>query len=117
MWFYLGLGRPHAPVQELATVATSTYRLPLVVMDLILDVEGRGVYEILDRVPELAERGYHGNPHSRLRTDLGGVLRTSFCPPEFGACHLFFGEDSKKRGWSDPLGCRAPPVPPARRAP
>ncbi len=83
MWFYLGLGRPHGPAGELATVATSTYRLPLVVMDLILDVEGRGVYEIRDRAPGLAERGYHGNPHYRLRTDLGGVVRTSFCTPEF----------------------------------
>jgi len=83
MWFYVGMGRATIPHGELATIITSNYRLPLVVMDLVLDVEGKGSYEVMDRAPGLAQGGFYNNPHYRLRTDYGGIIRYCYCTPDF----------------------------------
>jgi len=83
MWFYLGAGDEMKIAGVAGTVATSNYRLPMVVMDLALDVDGRGEYEVRERRPGLAVTGYFTNPDYRLRTDFGGILRYSYCTPDF----------------------------------
>lgn len=83
MSLYLGIGGKPAVGGARATVATSGYRLPLLVMDLALDIDGRGEYEVKERRPGLALGKYFANPEYRLRTDFGGILRYSFCTPDF----------------------------------
>ncbi len=83
MWFYLEIGDRQEIVRERATVATSDYRMPLVVMDLARSIEDRGEYEVRERRPGLALDGYFGNPDYRLRRDFGGILRYSYVTPDF----------------------------------
>ena len=83
MWYYAGLGSPSTPTQEMFTVLTSGYRPPLVVIDLVLDVQGRGNYELHERPLGLADGGFYRNPHYKLRTDYGGIVRYSYCTPDF----------------------------------
>ncbi len=81
--YYLGFEMDHPLQYNEFTVITSEYRMPPVVMDIALDPQGRGVYEILQRPPGLADEGHYANPDYRLRTDFGGILRYSFCCPDF----------------------------------
>jgi len=83
LWFYAGLGEPTRPSGNFFTPLTSEYRLPLVVLDLMLDTKGRGTYEIRQRRMGLALEGFYGPPDYRLRTDTGGIVRYSYCTPDF----------------------------------
>ncbi len=83
MWYYAGLGSASTPSQELFTVLTSGYRAPLAVIDLVLDVQGRGNYALHERPLGLADGGFYRNPHYKLRTDYGGIVRYSYCTPDF----------------------------------
>ena len=84
MWFYLGIGNQPDLWAERATVATSDYRLPLVVMDLALDIEGRGEYEVRNRALGLNKPGYeYRYGDHRLRSDFGGRLRYAAVTPDF----------------------------------
>jgi hypothetical protein len=65
------------------SLVTSGYRMPLVVMDIALDSNGRGTYEIVQRRMGLAEPGHYMPPDYRLRTDCGGLIKYSYCTPEF----------------------------------
>ena len=51
--YYLGIGYNGGHAAQMC-LATSTHRLPLVVMDIALDIDGRGVYEFKSRRPGLA---------------------------------------------------------------
>lgn len=81
--FYFGRGCERPPRDNEFTVLTSSYRMPLVVMDLALDTEGRGAYEIRQRRLGLVEEGYYKPKDYRMLTDNGGIVRYSFCTPEF----------------------------------
>ncbi len=54
-WYYLNIGGAGSKHPGVMCMATSTHRLPLVVMDLALDTSGRGVYEKRSRRPGLAK--------------------------------------------------------------
>lgn len=82
-WYYLGRGEGTPPQANMFALITSDYRMPLVVMDIALDTNGRGVYEIAQRRMGLAQDGYFTPPDYRLRTDYGGLLKYSYCTPEF----------------------------------
>jgi hypothetical protein len=62
---------------------TTTYRPPLVVVDIACDVKGRGKYEVVQRAMGLAADGYYEPPVYHMRTDFGGIVRYSYCTPEF----------------------------------
>jgi len=96
-WYYLGIGKQTPLSRNLMTLVASSYRMPLVAMDIALDVEGRGSYEIKQRRLGLAINGYHMNPDYRLRQDSGGLVRYSYCTPDFilGAAHF------QARKWQD----------------
>ena len=99
-WFYLGLGSPVKPPQADELVfLTSEYRLPDLVIDLALDVSGRGVYEAKQYPLGLAVPGYHKPPGYRLRTDGGGILRYSYCTPDFILGTLMF-ESHSNQDWA-----------------
>lgn len=91
VWFYLGIGREASQHPGTMCMATSAHRLPLVVMDLALDVSGRGVYECRSRraglrqvtaeqagPPPDAETGINV-----LSPDFGGIVKYTYCTPEF----------------------------------
>ncbi len=96
-WYYLGIGEQTHLSRNLMTLVASSYRMPLVVMDIALDNKGRGTYEIKQRRLGLAIKGYHMNPDYRLRQDSGGLVRYSYCTPDFilGAAHF------QARKWQD----------------
>lgn len=91
-WFYfgndIGLEAPEKLHSPILGALTSGYRPPPVVIDLALDVEGRGTYAIRQRPPGLAEPGWSNSPDYRLRPDDGGIHRYSWCLPAFilGTC-------------------------------
>ena len=99
-WFYLGLGSPVKPPQADELVfLTSEYRLPDLVIDLALDVSGRGVYEVNQYPLGLAVPGYQNPPGYRLRMDAGGILRYAYCTPEFILGTLMF-EAHSNQDWA-----------------
>ena len=89
-WFYLGRGKPAHHHETLPVIATTNYRLPLVVMDIALDPAGRGVYECWSR-----RLGRHldynlsksfsksEEPIYDVDPDHGGIVRYSYCTPDF----------------------------------
>mgnify|MGYP004230433679 CR=1 FL=1 len=82
-WYYYGRGTPVDSTSACVTVVTSDYRLPSIVMDLAMDVEGRGVYEVKQRRMGLAVGPHNRPPDSWFRTDYGGILRYLYCTPDF----------------------------------
>ncbi|MEI8291053.1 MAG: hypothetical protein WCH99_16430 [Verrucomicrobiota bacterium] len=99
-WFYLGLGSPVKLLQADELVfLTSEYRLPDLVIDLALDARGRGVYEAKQYPLGLAVPGYHKPPGYRLRNDAGGILRYSYCTPDFILGTLMF-ESHSNQDWA-----------------
>lgn len=81
--YYTGVKKPEKLSRAMFTVVTSDYRMPLVVLDMALDPAGRGNYEIVQRAQGLVEAGFFGPPDYRMRTDGGGIVRYSYCTPEF----------------------------------
>ena len=82
-WYYMNVGQGAVPRANEFTPVTSGYRLPLVVMDLALDVQGRGIYETRQFPLGAAMEGFDNTPAYRLRTDAGGIYRYSYCTPDF----------------------------------
>ena len=89
-WFYFAIGKqPELNGHDIAAM-TSDYRPPAVVANIARDTEGRGRYEIRQRVQGLGVQG-HTFPHmdrpdqepNKFRTDGGGIVRYSYCDPSF----------------------------------
>ncbi|MSU49396.1 MAG: hypothetical protein EXS37_09975 [Opitutus sp.] len=82
-WYALGMGDPNFVHASMLPFVMTTWEMPAVVIDLALDVSGRGTYEVRQRRMGLAEPGY-SKPHNyRIRTDTGGILRYGYCTPDF----------------------------------
>jgi len=82
-WYYLGINEMTKPEGNLLTLVTSSYRMPLVVMNIALDAKGRGEYEIIQRNPGLAEDGFYTPRPSYHLLENGGLIRYSYCTPNF----------------------------------
>lgn len=83
-YLFFGAGTPPALNCELLTALTTTWRPALVVVDLVCDRPGRGTYEVIQRPLGLAADATHyAPPDYHLRTDYGGIVRYSYCTPEF----------------------------------
>jgi hypothetical protein len=81
---FFGVGPVPALQSELLTALTTTWRPSLVVVDLVCDRPGRGTYEVTQRPLGLAANTAHyAPPNYHLRTDYGGIVRYSYCTPEF----------------------------------
>lgn len=82
-WYNLGINSTSEIKENIFSFVTSQYRMPDVVMDIALDIEGRGVYEVVQRRLGLAKDGYSSPmPFYRLNTN-SGLVRYSYCTPEF----------------------------------
>lgn len=87
-WYYLGVGTPRNAHPGIMCMATSGHRLPLVVMDIALDVEGRGTYEYRSRRPGLLQNDERERPPrddrmNRLDPQCPGLARYTYCTPDF----------------------------------
>ena len=82
-YLFFGLGEKPRYTSTLLSAMTTSYRPPLVVVDIVRDRQGRGDYEVLQRPLGLAEEGYTGPPVYHMRTDYGGIARYSYCTPDF----------------------------------
>ena len=81
---FFGVGAAPKLQSELLTAMTTNYRPALVVVDIVCDLPGRGAYEVIQRPLGLAaDRSHYQPPEYRLRTDFGGILRYSYCTPDF----------------------------------
>jgi hypothetical protein len=90
-WYYLNIGAASSKHPGIMCMATSTHRLPLVVMDLALDISGRGVYEKRSRRPGLKELPVPAGVPADTTVcdpDYGGIARYTYVRPEFilGTC-------------------------------
>ena len=89
-WIYFGIGeRPELNGHDVNPYLSS-YRPPAVIADIALDPQGRGQYEVYQRVQGLGKQGHtfpmmdaHGQNSTQLNTDGGGILRYTFCDPAF----------------------------------
>ncbi len=89
-WFNFAVGQqPELNGHDIGAML-SDYRPPAVVVDIARDTEGRGTYEVRQRVQGLGEQG-HTFPHmdrpdqqpNKFHTDGGGIVRYSYCDPAF----------------------------------
>ena len=82
--YYLNIGYDgtHAAVM---CMATSRHRLPLVAMDMALDVNGRGVYEFKSRRPALKLLPQPPEVGDRVAMDpnYGGIYRYTYATPYY----------------------------------
>lgn len=83
-WYYLGTNEINAPYNNLFTLITSNYRMPLIVMDIALNRHQRGTYEIVQRRLGEAEKGFFTPPNYHVKQDRG-LIRYTYCTPEFMA--------------------------------
>lgn len=95
IWFYLNIGSPKSKSPNQMMLATSGYRMPLLVMDLAFDTEGRGTYEFITRKlgraliprPEGIEEGLFV-----FDPDHGGLAKYSYCNPDYIMGTLFMNK-------------------------
>ena len=92
IWFYLNIGTPRSKAPNQMMLATSGYRMPLIVMDMALDTQGRGSYEVITRkmgrnlIPKpitLDEDTYAFDPEN------GGLSKYTYCTPQYIMGTLF----------------------------
>ena len=87
-WYYLGVGSPRNAHPGIMCMATTDHRLPLVVMDVALDPDGRGAYEYRSRRPGLLRPGEQSR-HARddgmnvLDPACAGLVRYTYATPDF----------------------------------
>ncbi len=82
-WYALGIGDPKFVHASMLPFVTTTWRMSDVVIALALEPRGPAPYEVRQRRMGLALEGFSRPPHYRLRTDFGGILRTSHVTPDF----------------------------------
>ncbi len=85
-WYYLNIGSPRSKHPGVMCMATTTHRLPLVVMDIALDSKGRGTYEKYSRRPGLLKLPIPANVRAEtnvLDPEFGGILGYAYVRSEF----------------------------------
>lgn len=82
-WYLIGEGNPEFVHNSMLPFVTSTWTVPDIVLQIAHNQQARGVYEIHQRRMGLAHKGYSQPNHYRLKTDFGGILRYSYCTPDF----------------------------------
>lgn len=81
--YLLGIGSAQFVHASMLPFVISSWEMPDVLLELARDVDGRGTYEIRQRRIGLAVPGYRSTPNYRMRTDSAGILRYSFCTPDY----------------------------------
>ncbi len=82
-YVFFGIGEKPRFETTILSAMTTSYQPSLLVYDIVCDLMGRGNYEVRQRAMGLAEQGYYEPPIYHLRTDSGGIVRNSYCTPDF----------------------------------
>ena len=82
-WYVIGSGDPEFVHTSMIPYVTSTWQVPDVVFQIAASRREHAPYEIRQRRMGLAESGYHRPSNYRLKTDFGGILRYTYCTPDF----------------------------------
>ena len=85
-WYYLNIGTYRSKHPGIMCMATSTHRLPLVVMDMALDIDGRGTYVKRSRRQGLKKLPVPSGVPAETNVgdpDFGGIHRYTYVRPEF----------------------------------
>jgi hypothetical protein len=83
-WYTLGIGPPEFEHLSMLPFITSSWKVPDLVMELALDVKGRGSYEVSERRPGLAQPGAERKKGLSIAApEGGGLVRYSYCTPDF----------------------------------
>jgi len=82
-YLFFAVGDKPRFASTILSAMTTAYRPSLVVVDVVCDLEGRGSYEVQQRPLGLAEAGHYEPPVYHMRTDYGGIVRYSYCTPDF----------------------------------
>ncbi|MEI7776762.1 MAG: hypothetical protein WCK17_18545, partial [Verrucomicrobiota bacterium] len=89
-WYALGIGSPEFVHLEMLPFVTSSWTMPDVVTDLAAELKGRGSYEVMERRPGLTQPGAEPRKGwNLLAPESGGLVRYSYCTPEFVMGSLF----------------------------
>ncbi|MDE0837154.1 MAG: hypothetical protein OSA84_12465 [Akkermansiaceae bacterium] len=78
-WYKFGVGSPEFRHTSMLPAVLSSWQMPETVLNLVLAPSGRGNYEVRQRRMGLSDDG----EHRHLRPDFGGILRYSWCTPDF----------------------------------
>jgi|APSaa5957512622_1039677.scaffolds.fasta_scaffold10642_2 lysophospholipase L1-like esterase len=82
-WYVIGFGEPAFTHSSMLPFVTTTWRVPDIVLQVAASRPAHAAYEIRQRRMGLAEKGYDRPPQFRFRTDVGGILRYTYCTPDF----------------------------------
>jgi len=82
-WYVIGSGDQEFVHTTMLPYVTSTWQVPDIVLQITARRPVHEPYEIRQRRMGLARKGYSRSPHYRLKTDFGGILRYTYCTPDF----------------------------------
>jgi hypothetical protein len=82
-WYVIGFGEPKFVHNTMLPYVTTTWRVPDIVLQIAATRSEHDAYEIRQRRMGLAVKGYDRPTHYRMRTDFGGILRYTYCTPDF----------------------------------
>jgi hypothetical protein len=82
-WYTIGIGDPDFVHTTMLQFVTTTWQVPDIVLQIAYGWQTQAPYEIRQRRMGLAHTGYHRPPEYRLITDFGGILRYTWCTPDF----------------------------------
>ena len=82
-WYLIGTGDPEFVHNSMISFVTSTWEVPDIVFHVAYGWQSEAPYEIRQRRMGLAVEGYDRPSNYRLKTDFGGILRYTWCTPDF----------------------------------
>jgi len=82
-WYLLGEGDPGFVHDSMLAFVTSVWEMPDIVFQIAYGWQEFAPYEIRQRRMGLAVPGYDRPNKYRLRTDFGGILRYTYCTPDY----------------------------------
>ena len=90
VWYVLGSDdHPKPKRPPAAAFLTSTWKMPDVVMDIALDVSGRGSYEVIQRRTGLRQTGVDPTFKIHIAPDAPALVRYTYATPDFMMGSLF----------------------------
>jgi len=89
-WYVLGSDdHPKPKRPPAAAFLTSSWKMPDVVMDIALDVSGRGSYEVIQRRTGLRQTGVEPTFKIHIAPDAPALVRYTYATPDFMMGSLF----------------------------
>jgi len=97
-WYLIGEGDPDFVHASMLPYVTTSWQASDMVLNIVHNRQASVPYEIRQRRMGLAVSGYDRPNKYRLRTDFGGILRYTYCTPDF-IMGSFFTEARPTEDW------------------